>query len=65
MMQLAGLGFELIVTIALLAGLGYAVDYWRGWFPIGTITGIVLGCVVGMVNLIRSSLRAFRDGGVQ
>ena len=65
MMQLAGLGFELIVTIALLAGAGYALDRWLGWFPAGTIGGIVLGCVVGMINLIRSSLRALRDGGVR
>lgn len=65
MMQLAGLGFELIVTIALLAGIGYAVDRWQGWFPAGTIAGIVLGCVIGMVNLIRSSLKAFRDGGIR
>jgi F0F1-type ATP synthase assembly protein I len=49
----AGASYALIGGILLLGGIGYAVDTWRGhshWF---LLTGLLLGIVVGFVDLAR------------
>jgi F0F1-type ATP synthase assembly protein I len=61
LMHYAGIGFELIVTIGLLAGIGYGVDRWQGWWPTGTLVGLILGVIIGMINMIRSSMKALKD----
>jgi hypothetical protein len=57
-MTLMGLGFELVMTIVIFGAIGYGIDHWRQWTPVATITGVVLGCLIGMSNMIRSALRS-------
>ena len=50
----AAASYTLIGAILLLGGIGYAIDRWRGashWF---LLTGIVLGLLVGFVDLARA-----------
>lgn len=49
----AGLGLEFAGGITGFVLLGWAVDYWLGSSPIGTIAGSVLGFAGGLYNLIR------------
>ena len=47
----AAASYTLIGAILLLGGIGFAIDSWRGtahWF---LLTGLVLGLVVGFVDL--------------
>ena len=49
----AAAGYTLIGAIALLGGIGYALDSWRGtshWF---LLAGLLLGIIVGFVDLAR------------
>jgi F0F1-type ATP synthase assembly protein I len=49
----AGASYTLIGAIMLLGGIGYAVDVWRGtahWF---LLAGLLLGLIVGFVDLAR------------
>ena len=49
----AGASYTLIGAILLLGGIGYAVDSWRGeshWF---LLAGLLLGIIVGFVDLAR------------
>ena len=50
----AAASYTLIGAIILLGGIGYAIDSWRGsshWF---LLTGLVLGILVGFVDLARA-----------
>lgn len=55
----AGLGTELVGAVVGLTLLGYWVDHHWGCGPWGMLTGLLIGLVGGMYNLIRGSLRAF------
>jgi F0F1-type ATP synthase assembly protein I len=46
-------GYTLMAAIALLGGLGYALDWWRGTSPWFLVTGLLLGLVVGFVELAK------------
>jgi F0F1-type ATP synthase assembly protein I len=49
----AGASYTLIGAILLLGGIGYAVDVWRGtshWF---LLAGLLMGVIVGFVDLAR------------
>ena len=50
----AAASYTLVGAILLLGGIGYAVDSWRGashWF---LLTGLVLGLLIGFVDLARA-----------
>ena len=49
----AGASYTLIGAILLLGGIGYAVDAWRGTSPWFLLTGLLLGLIVGFVDLAR------------
>jgi F0F1-type ATP synthase assembly protein I len=49
----AGASYTLIGAIILLGGIGYAVDSWRGTSPWFLLTGLVLGLIVGFLDLAR------------
>jgi F0F1-type ATP synthase assembly protein I len=49
----AGASYTLIGAIILLGGIGYAVDRWRGTSPWGLLAGLLLGLIVGFVDLAR------------
>jgi len=47
--KITGLGFEFsLPPIA-----GYFVDQWLGSNPVGTLVGMILGFLVGMMHILR------------
>ena len=50
-------GYTLIGAIALLGGAGYAIDSWRGTSPWFLLAGLILGIVVGFVELAKVAFR--------
>ena len=46
--------YTLIGAIMLLGGAGYAVDQWRGTSPWFLLAGLVVGLVVGFVQLAKT-----------
>jgi F0F1-type ATP synthase assembly protein I len=50
-------GYTLMGAIALLGGIGYAVDAWRGTSPWFLVAGLLLGIVVGFVQLAKIIFR--------
>ena len=53
----AAAGYTLIGAIGLLGLLGYGFDYWRGTAPWGVALGLVLGIVVGLYELAKTTWR--------
>jgi F0F1-type ATP synthase assembly protein I len=53
----AAAGYTLIGSIALLGGLGYAVDAWRGTAPWGLLVGLLLGVAIGFYELAKTVFR--------
>jgi len=49
----AAASYTLIGAIILLGGGGYALDVWRGTSPWFLLSGLLLGIVVGFVDLAR------------
>ncbi len=49
----AAAGYTLLGSILLLGGIGYAIDAWRGTSPWFLISGLVLGLVIGFVELAK------------
>ena len=46
-------GYTLMGAIVMLGGIGYAVDAWRGTSPWFLLAGLLLGVVVGFVELAK------------
>jgi F0F1-type ATP synthase assembly protein I len=55
------IGWQLVSTILLFFGIGYALDIWLDLRPVCTITGAVLGVLVAMVGFIRSAQSLFKE----
>ena len=53
----AAAGYTLIAAIALLGGIGYALDRWRGTSPGFLLAGLLLGLVVGFLELAKIVFR--------
>jgi F0F1-type ATP synthase assembly protein I len=53
----AAAGYTLMGAIALLGGIGYALDAWRGTSPWFLLAGLLLGVVVGFVELAKIVFR--------
>jgi F0F1-type ATP synthase assembly protein I len=50
-------GYTLIGALVLLGGIGYALDNWRGTSPWFLLAGLLLGLVVGFVELAKIIFR--------
>jgi F0F1-type ATP synthase assembly protein I len=61
--QLSGIGFELVGAVVGFTLVGYWWDRHFGTGPWALVTGIALGLVGGMYNLIRKSLLASKEAG--
>ena len=46
-------GYTLLGAILMLGGIGYAVDAWRDTSPWFLLAGLLLGIVVGFVELAK------------
>jgi F0F1-type ATP synthase assembly protein I len=53
----AAAGYTLLGAIFLLGGIGYAIDAWRGTSPWFLIIGLLLGLVVGFLELAKTIWR--------
>jgi len=49
----AMVGYTLLGAIIMLGGIGYAVDAWRGTSPWFLLAGLLLGVIVGFVELAK------------
>ena len=61
----AGIGLELAGAVAGFALLGYWIDRHFGSKPWGLVSGLVLGMVGGLYNLVKESLTASREARVE
>lgn len=59
--RLSGLGLELVGAIVGFALIGYWVDRRFSTGPWGVLSGVGLGILGGMYNVIRESLRASKE----
>lgn len=50
------LGWQLVATILIFFGIGYALDAWLGTKPILTVILAVAGVIAGLVSFIRMAL---------
>jgi len=50
-------GYTLLGAIIMLGGIGYAVDAWRGTSPWFLLTGLLLGLIIGFVELAKVLFR--------
>lgn len=48
------IGVELVVAVAVGAGIGWALDRWLGTRPWGMILFLFLGIAAGMMNVYRA-----------
>jgi len=46
-------GYTLLAAILVLGGIGYALDAWRGTSPWFLVAGLLLGIIVGFVELAK------------
>ena len=53
----AAAGYTLMGAIVLLGGIGYVLDAWLGTSPWFLLTGLLLGLVVGFVELAKIVFR--------
>jgi len=53
----AAAGYTLIGALVLCGGAGYALDSWRGTSPWFLLTGLLLGLIVGFVELAKIVFR--------
>ena len=60
-MSLVGIGLEFVATICVMAAIGWYLD--RRWHtsPWLMVAGCVVGFAGGLVVMIRSGIRAFKD----
>jgi F0F1-type ATP synthase assembly protein I len=57
----SGTGLELAGAVAGFALVGYWVDRHYGTEPWGIVSGLVLGIVGGLYNLVKQSLQAVQE----
>jgi F0F1-type ATP synthase assembly protein I len=62
--RFAGIGIEFAGVVVGFTLIGLWIDRHYNKSPWGVVTGVVLGMVGGMYNLIRESLKASRDAAM-
>jgi F0F1-type ATP synthase assembly protein I len=56
-----GISFEMLTSVAVFCAIGYIVDnHWQTW-PIGIISGTLLGVVVGFYLVIKDLFQSGRN----
>lgn len=59
--RLSVMGFDFVISIVVLGGIGYAIDRWvRGGGTGFTLGGIALGLIVGTYRFIKDAMAALR-----
>jgi F0F1-type ATP synthase assembly protein I len=57
----SGVGLELAGATAGLAFVGYWIDSKYGTGPWGILSGVLIGIVGGLYNMVKESLKAVRE----
>jgi F0F1-type ATP synthase assembly protein I len=52
------LGYQLVAPAGLLGGIGWWIDRENATQPLWFVAGLSVGCVVGLVTLIRAVLKS-------
>ena len=55
--SIAGMGFQLVATTLLFAGMGYLLDREFGWSPWGLVVMTLIGMIGGLYLLIKEALK--------
>lgn len=63
--QASRVGYELLGAVLACTGLGYLVDRQIGSLPVGTVTGVFLGFLAGIVNAWRATSGVERAVGLR
>ncbi len=63
--QASRVGYELLGAVLACTGLGYLVDSQIGSVPVGTVTGVFLGFLAGIVNAWRATNGVERAVGLR
>ena len=53
----AGMGFQLVATTLVFAGMGYLLDREFGWLPWGVLVMTLIGLIGGLYLLIKEALK--------
>ena len=61
----SGVGLELAGAIAILAFVGYWIDGRFGTSPWGILSGVAIGLVGGLYNMVRTSLAAVHEAATE
>jgi F0F1-type ATP synthase assembly protein I len=48
----SAMGYQMVLLLLLFTGLGYWADQKMGWTPVGLITGLVLGSMAAVWNVL-------------
>ena len=59
----ASLGMTFAAGILVFMAIGYGLDRWLGTLPFGTITGTVLGAVLGFLSVYRRVIGEGQEAG--
>jgi F0F1-type ATP synthase assembly protein I len=59
--RLAGIGFEFIVAVLLLGGVGWFLDGRLGTNPWLLLAGLGIGFALGLYLLVRAANKTFKD----
>jgi F0F1-type ATP synthase assembly protein I len=56
-----GIALDFVFSVLAGALVGWLIDRWRGWLPVGTIVGLGVGFVSGFIRIIRTTQRQERE----
>jgi len=63
--ELAGLGIEIVASIAGLGAVGWLLDRWIGSFPWLMMIGLILGIIGGLYNAVKKANRITNSSGYE
>jgi len=63
--ELAGIGIEIVASIAGLGAIGWLLDSWVGSFPWLMMVGLILGIIGGLYNAVKKANRITNSSGYE
>jgi len=56
-----GAGISLVGSVVVMLGVGWGIDAYFDSSPIGVVSGILVGSIVGFYQFFRITARIFKD----
>ncbi len=53
--RMSGLAVEFVGIVLVLGYIGYRLDEARGWSPWGSLSGLIVGMVGGLILMVREA----------